>query len=130
MVANKPAPIACTLSPAEFKHRAAWIAQLTETALMAHRIHGGTAHLLYRVEAKEAVEQLVRQEQTCCAFLQFEMSETPLGVEVNITAPPETHSDAAALFAHLLPSHKSSVSSDSAPAPQIRGCGCGSVCGS
>lgn len=127
MVANKPAPIACTLSPTEFKHRAAWIAQLTETALMAHRIDGGTAHLLYRVEAKEAVEQLVRQEQACCAFLQFEIAETPLGVEVNITAPPEARRDAFALFDHLLPSRKSPVSS--APVLPLHGCGCGSACG-
>jgi len=42
MVVSKPAPIACTLSPAEFKHRAAWMARLTESALVAHRIHGGT----------------------------------------------------------------------------------------
>ena len=33
MAANKPAPIACTLSSAEFKTRAAWIAQLTDTTL-------------------------------------------------------------------------------------------------
>ena len=87
MAANKPAPIACTLSPGEFKTRAAWIAQVTDTALMAYRIDGGTAHLLYRAEVKEAVEQLIRQEQACCGFLSFQMAETALGIQVNIAAP-------------------------------------------
>lgn len=122
MDANKPAPIACTLPLKEFKSRAAWIAQLTETSLLAHRIEGDTAHLLYRPDAKNEVEQLVRQEQACCTFLSFAMAETALGVSVTITAPAEARNDAHALFAHLLPSHE-------VPArPQA--CGCGNTCGS
>ncbi|OGB24861.1 MAG: hypothetical protein A3I66_13730 [Burkholderiales bacterium RIFCSPLOWO2_02_FULL_57_36] len=128
MAVNKPAPIACTLSPAEFNNRAAWIAQLAGTVLLSHRIDGGTAHLLYRHDARKAVEQFVQQEQACCGFLSFEMGQTPDGITLTITAPPEALSDAAALFAHLLPSHETHVSPAVVPRP--RGCGCVGSCGS
>jgi hypothetical protein len=128
MAANKPAPIACTLTPNEFKDRAAWLSRLADEALLAHRIHGGTAHLLYRLEAKEAVEQLVRQEQACCSFLRFEMAQTVLGIEVSVTAPPEVREDAAALLAHLLPSGSSQ--DKKTVAPMNSSCGCGTSCGS
>ncbi|WP_132979857.1 MULTISPECIES: hypothetical protein [unclassified Pigmentiphaga] len=118
MDASKPAPIACTLTPNEFKSRAAWISQLTETSLVAHRLEGDTAHFLYRLDAKKEVEQLVRQEQACCAFLSFAMADTALGISVTITAPAEARSGAHALFAHLLPSHS--------VATEPRACGCGS----
>lgn len=128
MAPNKPAPIACTLSPMEFSARAASIAQLTVTALLAHRIDGSTAHLLYRHEAKTAVNQLVQQEQECCHFLSFEMGQTSDGITLTITAPPEALSDAAALFAHLLPSQETHVSP--AVAPEPLSCGCVGSCGS
>lgn len=96
MNANKPAPITCTLSPAEFKDRSAWIAKVTTEALLTHHIQGGTAHLIYRREAKDLVEQLVRQEQACCGFLHFEMTEHPSGIAVTITAPEEAKAHAAA----------------------------------
>lgn len=128
MVANKPAPIACTLTPNEFKDRAAWLPRLADDALLAHRIHGGTAHLLYRLEAKEAVEQLVRQEQACCSFLRFEMARTALGIEVSVAAPPEAREDATALLAHLLPSGFSQDKKAAASTPSS--CSCGTSCGS
>jgi hypothetical protein len=128
MAANKPAPIACTLTPNEFKDRAASLRRLADDALLAHRIHGGTAHLLYRLEAKEAVEQLVRQEQACCNFLRFEMVQTVLGIEVSVVAPSEARDDAEALLAHLLPS--SSSRDKKTVAPMTSSCGCGTSCGS
>ncbi|MBC3919208.1 hypothetical protein H8L32_17075 [Undibacterium sp. CY18W] len=122
MASNKPAPIACTLSAMEFKGRAASIAQLTATSLLSHRIDGCTAHLLYRQDAKQAVEQLVQQEQSCCGFLSFEMGQSSDGITLSITAPPEVQSDAEALFAHLLPSQETYV--DTAGANETRSCGC------
>jgi hypothetical protein len=127
MAANKSAPIACTLTPSEFKSRATWIQQLTDKALLAHHIDDATAHLLYRPEAKDAVEQLVRQEQACCGFLQFEMVQTAAGIAVTINAPNEARGDAAPLFAHLLPSDP--VQSNATVPPQASGCHCGTSCG-
>lgn len=53
MGANNPAPIACTLTPREFKDRAAWLSQLADDALIAHRVRSETAYFLYCAEAKE-----------------------------------------------------------------------------
>lgn len=128
MAANKPAPIACTRTPNEFADRAARLSQLADDALLAHRIHGGTAHLLYRLEAKEAVEQMVRQEQECCGFLRLEMVETVHGIEVNVIAPLEDRDDAAALLAHMLPS--GSIQDKKILACRMVGCSCDTACGS
>ncbi|MBC3917070.1 hypothetical protein H8L32_06250 [Undibacterium sp. CY18W] len=122
----KPAPIACSLSAMEFKDRAASIAQLTATSLLSHRIDGCTAHLLYRQDAKQAVEQLVQQEQSCCGFLSFEIGQSSDVITLTITAPQEAQSDAEALFAHLLPSQETHV--DAAVANGARSCGCVSPC--
>lgn len=103
MDASKPVPIACMLSPDEFKGRLAWIEKLTAEALLTHHVKDGTAHLFYRAGAKDRVKQLVRQEQACCGFLRFEMADHVAGVALTITAPAEARADAEALFAHLIP---------------------------
>lgn len=114
------------MTAAVVQRREASIAQLTATSLLSHRIEGCTAHFLYRHEAKQAVEQLVQQEQACCAFPSFEMRQSSDGIALTITAPPEAKSDAETLFAQLLPSQKTRV--DTAVANEARSCGCVSSC--
>ena len=98
-----PAPIACTLSGADFKERALWLTELKKRALIRHRLDGLSVHLVYRLEAAADVEKMVRQEQACCAFLHFDLQRTATGIELKVTAPVEAAADAQALFAHLLP---------------------------
>lgn len=127
MAANNPAPIACTLFPVEFKDRAARINKLAIEALITHHVQEDTAHLLYRLEAKDAVEQLVRQEQACCGFLSFEIMHRAAGIAVRITAPEDAKADAAALFAHFAPSSQAQPDSTTRVP---KACGCGVTCGS
>ena len=58
-------------------------------------------HLTYGPEAAEAVRDLGRKEQTCCAFLRFEMREDATGVHLSVTAPERARDAADLLFAHF-----------------------------
>lgn len=102
-VEGNAAPIACTLSSADFKERALWLAELRKRALVHHRLDGLTVYLVYRLEAAADVEKMVRQEQACCAFLHFDLQRTAAGMELKVTAPVAAEADAQVLFAHLLP---------------------------
>jgi hypothetical protein len=102
MNTEKPAPMACTLSGADFKRRAQWLNDLTSEALVGHRVEGLTAHLIYKSDAAADVERLVHQEQQCCSFLRFDIARTSDHVELTITAPASAGDDARMLFAHLV----------------------------
>lgn len=66
-------PLACTLSIADFKARAKWFNVLTSEALLSHEIHGSSARLHYKLDVFADIKKLIRNEQVCCAFLQFEV---------------------------------------------------------
>jgi hypothetical protein len=102
-VEQSAAPIACTLSSADFKERALWLGELKKRALLSHRIEALSVHLSYRLEAAADVAKMVQQEQACCAFLHFDLRRTATAMELTVTAPVEAAADAQALFAHLLP---------------------------
>jgi len=70
-------PIACTLTPGDFRDRIGWIADLNRTALLSYRRHGLALELTYRIEALDRVRDLVRREQECCSFLRFVVREEP-----------------------------------------------------
>jgi len=99
----QPAPIACTLSPEDFKRRSQWLRELADRALLHHRTDGASVTLVYRPSALDEIEELVRRERSCCAFLDFALERTDQKVVLTITAPPEAGDDARLLFAHLVP---------------------------
>ncbi|ANY81289.1 hypothetical protein BB934_26265 [Microvirga ossetica] len=96
-------PIACTLTPGEYKGRVDWIEALARQSLRSARREGLSLHLTYGPEAADAVRELVRKEQTCCAFLRFEMREDATGVHLSVTAPERAREAADLLFAHFVP---------------------------
>lgn len=104
-VANSslPAPIACSLSPTDFKERARWLEELKARALISHRLDTLSAHLSYRIDAADDIEKMVRQERACCSFLHFELRRTADTLELTVTAPADAGVDAHLLFAHLVP---------------------------
>ena len=67
-------PIACTLSPSDYRTRLAEIAALSRDALRHVERRGLTLDLRYAPEAAARVRLLVEQERSCCAFLQFRTS--------------------------------------------------------
>ena len=104
------APIACTLTPGQFKDRSLWLKALAERALISHTINDATAVLLYKTESKEDVEVMVQQERECCSFLQYSVAELQNGIQVTIVAPPSELIDLRILLSNLVPSsalHKS-----------------------
>ena len=100
---NEAAPVACTLSPLEFRSRASWLRRLTDKALISHTLRGSTARLKYKSGAGSDVERLVREESNCCAFLDFNVASVDDGIELAISAPPEAAGDMRMLLGHLLP---------------------------
>jgi hypothetical protein len=80
-------PIACALTPEDFKARLADLNILRKDALISGRRDGLTLHLRYRPEAEERVRRMVEHEQECCAFLTFDLCSAPDATDLRITAP-------------------------------------------
>jgi hypothetical protein len=113
-------PIACTLAPSAYRDRLNWIGALTRDALRNYVRAGLTLELHYAAEAHDRVREMVRNEQTCCAFLRFDMRHTAHEIVVTITAPESTRETADTLFEQFI-----------AGAPAQCGCSCsaaGSSC--
>lgn len=115
-------PIACTLAPAEHKDRLAAIGALNRDALRNHQRSDLALQLSYAIGARERVQAMVRSEQSCCAFLAFELREIENEVRLTITAPERAREAADALFQQFL---------TNAPAPPSCACaGSASIIGS
>src|SRR5262245_43733075 len=91
--------IACTLRAASYKERVAEIRTLFSRALKASRRDGRSLHLTLDLAARAAVEDLVRKEQLCCAFLDFRLSENDGALTLTITAPAEAADSLDEIFA-------------------------------
>ena len=81
-------PIACTLLATDYRARLAAIAALSRDALRHVERRGLTLDLRYAPEAAARVRQLVEQERTCCAFVQFDLQESAHEVRLLVIAPP------------------------------------------
>jgi hypothetical protein len=92
-------PIACTLGAADFRKQTALIRDLSRGALLASRRGPLTLQLTYHPSATTRVEELVRQERSCCAFLQFDLTTDAAGVHLTITAPQRAQDAVDLLFA-------------------------------
>lgn len=98
---NTP-PIACTLAPGDYQGRLAWIAELARDALRSSQRHDLVLELRYRPEAADRVREMVRKEQVCCAFLTFDLRETPREVRLTIRAPEQARGALDTLFGQFV----------------------------
>jgi hypothetical protein len=98
MTITETPPIACTLTPGALKDRMGWIATLNRDALRKYVRRDLALELNYAPEARERVRQLVRNEQRCCAFLDFRLRETEGEIRLTVTAPEAARENADALF--------------------------------
>jgi hypothetical protein len=101
MTLAEAAPIACTLNAAELKSCGSKLAELNCTALQSYRRSGLRLELLYAIAARPQVLEMVRAQQTCCAFLTFEVREEHGAVRVIVEAPERARDVAEALFEPL-----------------------------
>ena len=110
--ANDGAPIACTLRGVTYDARLAWIARLNHDGLRGQRRHAASLELDYDASVRDRVEDLVRQEAECCAFLHFAVEETTTRVRVTITVPAHAEQMADALLAPFVGARSSRSASD------------------
>ena len=92
-------PIACTLDAGSHATRLADIRALLARALKNTRREGASLHLTFDATARADVEDMVRKEKSCCAFLDFQIAQRDGEIDVTITAPPAAADGADALFA-------------------------------
>jgi hypothetical protein len=97
-------PIACTLHGGDYQERLAWIAALARDELRGVNREDLRLVLRYAPEVAGRVREMVDKEQDCCAFLDFEVTETAEEVRLTITAPERARDVADALFEQFLPS--------------------------
>jgi hypothetical protein len=102
MTRPKQPPIACTLVPGDYRDRLAWIAGLARDALRASERHDLVLELRYAPEAAARVREMVRREQVCCAFLTFDLRESPQEVRLVICAPEEARGALDTIFDQFL----------------------------
>jgi hypothetical protein len=95
---SEPAPIACTLGPANFQQRVAWIANLNRDALRVQRRDGLRLELTYAPSALNRVREMVAREEDCCAFLTFELQQGADTVRLIIEAPEHARDALDAVF--------------------------------
>jgi hypothetical protein len=62
---------------------------LARDALRGFKRNDLVLELCYAPEAADRVRELVRREEVCCAFLAFDVRETPTEVLLTIRAPEE-----------------------------------------
>ena len=111
-------PIVCALDGGSFKDRMVWIADLNARALKGARRHDLRLELQYAPSAIADVRQMIAQEQECCAFLSFELTEGHNALKLVITAPDAAREAAETVFGPF-----------QEKTPQAAACGCTGGCG-
>src|ERR1700759_3659596 len=98
MSMHEALPIACSLTPGESHDRLSWIAALNKRSLLPHAREELTLKLVYGRDARSRVREMVRREQTCCAFLRFDLTESTHRISLSITAPEQAREAADKLL--------------------------------
>jgi hypothetical protein len=98
-MSEREAPIACTLDSTSFDQRLNDIRALMARSLRGSRRDGRHLHLSFAPDARAAVEDLVRKEKSCCAFLGFELRATATAVDLTVSVPAHAVGDAEILLA-------------------------------
>lgn len=117
------APIACTLDTGSFKERLNWIADLNRRALRESHRDDLKLTLSYDPSAIDDVRRMVADEQTCCAFLDFDIVKLPDVIAVSITAPEGAREAAETLFEPF--AQRGDRKADAV----VAACGCRAGCG-
>jgi len=97
------APIACTLQPADYRERLAWIAELARDGLLEVSRDDLRLELTYAPQFAHLVREMVGNERNCCAFLDFKLAETDAGIRLTITAPERARDVSDAIFEQFVP---------------------------
>ena len=121
MDGRNEAPVACTLQSGDYRERLAWIADMARDGLVEVRREDLHLELTYAPRVAERVREMVRREQQCCAFLNFELSETDDGVRLAITAPERARDVSNALFEQYVLADPRDEHDGATAAPRVGG---------
>jgi len=102
-------PIACTLVSGQYKDRVASIAALNKDALRKFERRNLVLELRYAPEARGRVQEMVRNEQICCAFLDYDLREIDDEICLIITAPESAREAADTLFDQFVANAQATV---------------------
>ncbi len=91
-------PIACTLTPGDFKSRVGSIAALNRAALLDHQRDDLKLVLTYAIDARDKVLAMIEGERSCCAFLDFAVEESSETLTVTVIAPEAAREAAETVF--------------------------------
>ena len=89
---------ACSLEARAFEDRVRWIRDLNRQHLRRANRDGASLVLAYAPAAREAIEDLLRRERECCAFLVFDVRDVADELELRITVPPDAADQADTLL--------------------------------
>jgi hypothetical protein len=94
-------PIACTLTPSEFRNRTGELAALAARALRSREqtAHGERLTFADSAETEDELRAAIAAEASCCAFLRMELSRSDEGLVVDVAGPEESRPVIAAMFA-------------------------------
>lgn len=82
-------PIVCSLDAGDLAKRLAAIGEIGATSLVDRREEGGRHLLRFRSDSqtRETLEDIVRAERECCAFLDLTLTEGCCDLTLEVTAP-------------------------------------------
>lgn len=85
----KELPVVCSLSAGDLDQRLAAIGELGAESLIDHRREDGRHLLRFRSDARtrEWLEDIVRAEPECCAFLDLDLTEGCCELTLSVVAP-------------------------------------------
>ena len=85
-------PIACTLTGSAYTDRLAQMTDLGHETLLERTDTATGTELRFRPGAstRATLDEIVRAEQSCCAFLNFEMTDTPNALVLQINGPQDS----------------------------------------
>jgi hypothetical protein len=94
-------PIACTLSPAEYRNRTGELAALAARALRSRDRTAGGERLVFEdsPETERELRAAVAAESRCCAFLRMDLRRADEGLVLDIAGPKDARPIIAELFA-------------------------------
>jgi len=93
-------PIACTLSPDQFRSRTGDLAALAARALRARTPTAAGERLVFAGDAdtERELRAAVAAEARCCAFLRMDLRRTADGLVLDVAGPEDARPVIAALF--------------------------------
>jgi hypothetical protein len=94
-------PIACTLSPDQYKDRTNELAGLTARALRSREPTADGERLTFTdsADTERELRAIIAAEASCCAFLRMDLQRVDDGLVLDIAGPQDARPIIAELFA-------------------------------